>query len=68
MKEGDKSDACGRNASVYHVYPVNRSTGEERGWKCSKGVLGLDDGAGGEEGGGVGGGLLELRHGWLERY
>ena len=30
-------------------------------------VLGLDDGVGGEEGGGVGGGeLLELRHGWLE--
>ena len=37
--EGDKSDGCGRNASVYHVYPVSRTTGEERaecsnGWGC----------------------------------
>ena len=25
---GDKSDGCGRNASVYHVYPVSPTTGE----------------------------------------
>ena len=33
---GDKSDGCGRNASGYHVYPVSRTTGEERA-ECSKG-------------------------------
>ena len=26
---GDKCDGCGRNASVYHVYPVSRATSEE---------------------------------------
>ena len=33
---GDKSDGCGRSASVYHVYPVSRITGEGREG-CSKG-------------------------------
>ena len=36
---GHKSDSCGRNASVYHVYPVSRTTGEG-GTECSKGVGG----------------------------
>ena len=33
--KGDKYDGCGRHASVYHVYPVSRSTSEERAewWK-----------------------------------
>ena len=33
---GTKSDNCGRSASVYHVYPVTRATGEGRA-KCSRG-------------------------------
>ena len=32
---GDKCDGCGRNASVYHVYPVSRTTSDKRA-ECSK--------------------------------
>ena len=32
----DKSGGCGRNASVYHVHPVSRTTSEERA-ECSQG-------------------------------
>ena len=35
-EHGDKSEGCGRNASVYHVYPVSHTTGEGRA-ECSKG-------------------------------
>ena len=36
--KSDKSDGFGRNAQVYHVYPVSRTTSEERaehsrGWE-----------------------------------
>ena len=34
--KGHKSDGYGRNASVYHVYPVSRTTSEERA-ESSKG-------------------------------
>ena len=37
-----KSDGCGRNASVYHVYPVSRTTGEERADFYVRGGLGLN--------------------------
>ena len=29
-----ETDSCGRNASVYHLYPVSRTTGEKRA-ECS---------------------------------
>ena len=28
--QGDRSDGCERNASVYHVHSVGRTTGEEK--------------------------------------
>ena len=28
---GTKYDGCGRNTSVYHVYPVSQTTGEAGG-------------------------------------
>ena len=46
--QGDKSDGCGRNASVYHVYPVSRTTSEEKAYYSVR------------KGGGY---ELELRHG-----
>ena len=44
-EHGDKSDGCERNASVYHVYHVSRTTGEERA-ENFKGV-GVGGGVGG---------------------
>ena len=39
--EGTKSDSCVEgNASVYQVYPVSRTTSEERA-ECSKGWEGV---------------------------
>ena len=35
----DKPDGCGNKASVYHVYSVNRKTGEGSA-ECSKGGWG----------------------------
>ena len=48
-----KFDGCGRDASVHHVCPVTRTTGEGRGG-VNRRVLGLGDGAGGWERGGGG--------------
>ena len=45
---GGKSDGCGRNESVYHVYPVSCTTGEGRA-ECSKRRAVLGEGLG-EEG------------------
>ena len=42
--EGDKSNGCGRNASVHHVYPVSRTTGEERGGGVFEGGGGQGEG------------------------
>ena len=36
--EGDTSDGFGRNAPVYHVYPVSCTTSEETA-ECSKGWM-----------------------------
>lgn len=30
VSRGAKSDGCGRTVSIYHVYSVNRITGEGR--------------------------------------
>ena len=35
----DKSDGFGKNAPVYHAYPVSRTTSEERA-ECSRGMRG----------------------------
>ena len=39
--QGNKSDGCGRNASVYHVSALSRITSEEIA-ECSKGLGGGD--------------------------